>query len=72
MFQAKEKRNNFCFYEQGMEAEIAKRLRMEQELRKAIDEDELVLHYQPQICLESVSLSEPKHWCAGNIRTREW
>ena len=36
-------RNNFCFYEQGMEAEIAKRLRLEQELRKAIDEDELVL-----------------------------
>ena len=55
MFRAKEKRNNFCFYEQGMEAEIAKRLRLEQELRKAIDEDELVLHYQPQICLKSVS-----------------
>ena len=56
MFRAKEKRNNFCFYEQGMEAEIAKRLRLEQELRKAIDEDELVLHYQPQICLKSGEL----------------
>ena len=32
-----------------MEAEIAKWLKLEQELRKAIDSDQLVLHYQPQI-----------------------
>ena len=56
MFRAKEKRNNFCFYEQGMEAEIAKRLKLEQELRKAIDEDELVLHYQPQVNLKTGEL----------------
>ena len=56
MFRAKEKRNNFCFYEQGMEAEIAKRLKLEQELRKAIDEDELVLHYQPQVTLKTGEL----------------
>jgi diguanylate cyclase (GGDEF)-like protein len=56
MFRAKEKRNNFCFYEQGMEAEIAKRLELEQELRKAIDEDELVLHYQPQVNLKTGEL----------------
>ena len=56
MFCAKEKRNNFCFYEQGMEAEIAKRLKLEQELRKAIDEDELVLHYQPQVNLKTGEL----------------
>jgi diguanylate cyclase (GGDEF)-like protein len=49
MFRAKEKRNDFCFYERGMEAEIAKRLKLEQELRKAIDSDQLVLHYQPKI-----------------------
>jgi diguanylate cyclase (GGDEF)-like protein len=49
MFRAKEKRDDFCFYERGMEAEIAKRLKLEQELRKAIDSDQLVLHYQPQI-----------------------
>ena len=56
MFRAKEKRNNFCFYEQGMEAEIAKRLKLEQELRKAIDEDELVIHYQPQVALKTGEL----------------
>ena len=56
MFRAKEKRNNFCFYEQGMESEIAKRLKLEQELRKAIDEDELLLHYQPQVNLQTGAL----------------
>ena len=49
MFRAKEKSNDFCFYERGMEAEIAKRLKLEQELRKAIESDQLVLHYQPKI-----------------------
>ena len=49
MFRAKEKRNDFCFYERGMEAEIAKRLKLEQELGKAIESDQLVLHYQPKI-----------------------
>jgi len=56
MFRAKDKRNDYCFYESGMEAEIAKRLKLEQELRKAIDGDELVLHYQPQISLETGKL----------------
>ncbi len=56
MFRAKEKRNNFCFYEQGMESEIAKRLQLEQELRKAIDGDELILYYQPQVNLKTGEL----------------
>ena len=57
MFRAKEKRDDFCFYEPGMEAEIAKWLKLEQELRKAIDSDQLVLHYQPQIDFKTGDLS---------------
>ncbi len=57
MFRAKEKRNNYCFYERGMEAEIASRLKLEHELRKAIDSDELVLHYQPQLNLTTGELT---------------
>ncbi|MDG2502750.1 MAG: EAL domain-containing protein [Porticoccaceae bacterium] len=49
MFKAKEKRNDFCFYETGMEAEIADRLEMERELRQAIERGELELYYQPKI-----------------------
>ena len=56
MFRAKEKRNHFCFYEQGMEAEIASRLKLEQELRKGIQENELVLYYQPQIDMHTGKL----------------
>ena len=57
MFRAKEKRDDFCFYEPGMEAEIAKWLKLEQELRKAIDSDQLVLHYQPQIDFKTGDLA---------------
>ncbi len=56
MFRAKEKRNHFCFYEQGMEAEIASRLKLEQELRKGIQENELVLYYQPQLDMQTGKL----------------
>ncbi|HAZ94181.1 MAG TPA: hypothetical protein DCW94_00600 [Porticoccaceae bacterium] len=49
MFKAKEKRNEYCFYETGMEAEIADRLEMERELRQAIERNELELYYQPKI-----------------------
>lgn len=56
MFKAKEKRNHYCFYQTGMEAEIADRLEMERELRQAIERDELVLYYQPKIDFKSGAL----------------
>jgi len=49
MFKAKEKRNDYCFYQTGMEAEIAERLEMEHELRQAIERHELRLFYQPKV-----------------------
>lgn len=56
MFKAKEERNNYCFYETGMEDEIAQRLELERELRHAIEHEELVLHYQPKVDLTSGEL----------------
>lgn len=50
MYHAKGKgKNNFQFYEESMNARLMKRLELEGELRKAIHEDELLLHYQPRI-----------------------
>ncbi len=49
MFNAKRYRNDFRFFEYGMEADVAKRLKLESDLRRAIDRDELLIHYQPQI-----------------------
>ena len=53
MFSAKKSRNNYSFYQQGMEDQVARRLELEQELRHAISHEQLVLYYQPQVDLKS-------------------
>jgi diguanylate cyclase (GGDEF)-like protein len=45
--------NTVQFYEYGMEAELSRRIELERDLRHALKNDELVLHYQPQIELKS-------------------
>ena len=42
-------KNNFLFYNRDMDAAGIERLELETELRKAIERDELVLYYQPQV-----------------------
>lgn len=49
MFQAKEERNSLRFYEAGMEVLVAKRMELENEMRKALERNEFTLHYQPQV-----------------------
>jgi len=53
MFSAKKSRNNYSFYQQGMEDKVARRLELEHELRHAISHEQLVLYYQPQLDLKS-------------------
>ena len=53
MFSAKKSRNNYSFYQQGMEDQVARRMELEHELRHAINHNQLVLHYQPQVELKS-------------------
>ena len=48
MYQAKDVRNTVRFYASSMGAKAAERLRMEEELRRAIEEERLTLHYQPK------------------------
>lgn len=45
-------KNNFQFYSEEMNARAIKRLKLEGELRKALDRGELYLNYQPQIDLK--------------------
>nr|CRH05146.1 Putative diguanylate cyclase/phosphodiesterase with PAS/PAC sensor(S) [Candidatus Magnetococcus massalia] len=45
--------NNFTFFTHAMEQNAAKRLALEGRLRKAIDNDELTLFYQPKISCKS-------------------
>ncbi len=49
----KEGRNNFQFYAGSMNERSLERLSLENRLRKALEQDELVLHYQPQIDVKS-------------------
>ncbi|MES2026361.1 MAG: EAL domain-containing protein [Pseudomonadota bacterium] len=54
MYRSKELgRNNFQFYTPAMNDQALERLRIERELRHAIELNELVLHYQPQVDLHS-------------------
>ncbi len=46
-------RNRFRLYEQAMSELALERLALENDLRRAIEQDELALHYQPQVSLES-------------------
>lgn len=54
MYRAKEMgRNNFQFYTAIMNEQALERLRLEGDLRNAIDRQEFFLHYQPQVDLHS-------------------
>ncbi len=46
-------RNNFQFYTPAMNDEAQERVRIESALRTALERDEFVLHYQPQVDLAS-------------------
>lgn len=50
MYHAKnEGRNNYQFFTESMNKEAAAKLSLENDLRKAVSEEQLVLYYQPQI-----------------------
>ncbi|HEC05428.1 MAG TPA: EAL domain-containing protein, partial [Thiolapillus brandeum] len=50
-------KHRYAFYQQRHTVEAGQRLQMEQDLRQAIDHEQLVLHYQPQVDLESGRLA---------------
>ncbi|MGD8643782.1 MAG: response regulator, partial [Chromatiales bacterium] len=51
MYRAKERGARYRFYEYSMEAAVSRRLGLENELRGALERDEFVVHYQPQLDL---------------------
>jgi predicted signal transduction protein with EAL and GGDEF domain len=54
LYQAKEQgRNTFRFFSPDLDARVRARMHLENDLRLAVDRNEFVLHYQPQIELAS-------------------
>lgn len=53
MYRAKERGNTYRFYEEGMDLAVSARLRLEGDLRRALEGEELFLHYQPQFDIRS-------------------
>lgn len=50
MYHAKEQgRNGYCFFESAMNANVHQQLQLQQDLRRAIDQGEFLLHYQPKM-----------------------
>ena len=57
MYKAKEAGKNNCqFYAKGMNATAVNYLLLENDLRRAVEQEQLTLHYQPQIDLQSGEL----------------
>ncbi|HEY7883350.1 MAG TPA: EAL domain-containing protein [Cellvibrionaceae bacterium] len=58
MYKAKEAGKNNCqFYAKGMSATAVNYLLLENDLRRAIEQQQLILHYQPQIDLRTGELT---------------
>jgi diguanylate cyclase (GGDEF)-like protein/PAS domain S-box-containing protein len=54
MYRAKEAgRNNFQFYSHELNAHLQERFAMEADLRRALERNEFVLHYQPKLSLRT-------------------
>ena len=50
MYHAKKQgRNGYRFFEHGMNADVHLQMQMQQNLRQAVNRNELVLHYQPKV-----------------------
>lgn len=45
--------DNFQFYTESLRASTLERLQLENQLRKAIEEEQLLVYYQPKLCLHS-------------------
>ncbi|MBO9596529.1 MAG: EAL domain-containing protein [Cohnella sp.] len=45
-------KNGYCFYSEQLDENLLSKLELESDLRKAIERNELLLHYQPQINAE--------------------
>lgn len=56
MYSAKGSGSGWCFFTEELNRRAHERLRIEQDLRRALREEEFTVHYQPQVCLKTGEL----------------
>ncbi len=54
---AKEQRGSFSFFSDDLTAAVHRRLQLEQRLRRALEQDELCLYYQPQWSIDGARMT---------------
>ncbi|HAE28386.1 MULTISPECIES: putative bifunctional diguanylate cyclase/phosphodiesterase [Hyphomonas] len=67
-------RNDFSFFESGMEVAALRRAKVEEELRQALAEDRIQAHFQPLVRLEDktiIGYEALARWCMGDGTCRE-
>ncbi|MEK7261668.1 MAG: EAL domain-containing protein, partial [Pseudomonadota bacterium] len=57
MYRARERDNDYQYYSADMTASASERLALENDLRHALERNELLLHYQPQVGLASGAIT---------------
>ncbi len=64
--------NTLQFYTERLQVGGLASLKLENELRKALEEDQLEVFYQPRMGLADGRLEAAEAWCAGAIRSAAW
>jgi len=49
--------NEYSFYSKGLYEKTVERMSLESDLRRAVERGELLLYYQPQVCMETGAIS---------------
>jgi predicted signal transduction protein with EAL and GGDEF domain len=65
-------RGRAVVYEPAMHRAAVERLELEGELRRAVMDGRLTLHYQPVVELATGRVRGPRRWCAGRTPRGGW
>ena len=74
MYRAKELgRNRYAFFAAEMNERVESQILIEAALRRALKNDEFVLHFQPRVSARHAGASSaPRRCCAGSTRSGGW
>ena len=69
MYQAKkEGKGTYHYYSEELNARVSERMRIESDLRRALANDEMTLHFQPRSIASTARSMPPRRCCAGTTR----